>query len=97
MEAFNEHLFIGCKLHEGRTLLVSFSGILSTRCNTWPRAGVAGSCVLNTELTYVPLPSSIEGTMAAKVMTTKMENLLGEKKTTMYSKVTRLSFSDDLH
>lgn len=23
---FNDHLFIGCKLHEGRTLLILFSG-----------------------------------------------------------------------
>ena len=29
METLNKHLFIGCKLHEGRTLLVLFSGILA--------------------------------------------------------------------
>lgn len=39
MEAFNEHLFKGCKLHEGRTLLVLFSGTLRTRSNAWPGAG----------------------------------------------------------
>ena len=39
MEACNEHLFQGCKLHEGRTLLILFSGTFSTRCNAWPGAG----------------------------------------------------------
>lgn len=57
-EAFHKHLFIGCKLHEGRTLLVLFSGTFSTSCNAWPRK-VAGSCALNTELIYFLLPSSI--------------------------------------
>lgn len=79
MEAFNKHLLIGCKLHEGRTLPVLFGGTLGTSGNAWLRK-VAGSCALTTELTYFLLPSSTNrGHYGAKVMVTKVANLPGEK------------------
>lgn len=39
MDARNEHLLKGCKLHEGRTLLILFSGSFSTTRNAWLRLG----------------------------------------------------------
>lgn len=92
MEAFNECLLVGCKLHDSKTQFVFFSGALSTSCDTWPRK-VAGSCAVNTELTCFPYPPA-EGTMAAEVMMMELANLPGKK---WWLQVTGNLFSDYLH